>query len=541
MAAGQPEVTLPAGTISGGYCADTGVKLFQGIPYAKPPVKELRFMPPQPLEGGFPGGRLNATTPPSACIQFDDSGSGAPPSEDCLYLDVYVPAAPNGNGKPWPVKVYSYGGANVFGDLAYGMYDACHLATDAVVVTFNYRLGPLGFLGLAAAGIRGNMALQDHVAALEWVRAGIAAFGGDPRAVVLFGQSAGADNAFVVSALPRAPALLDGAVLQSGGGSEVLTLEEAQRIAASYVGVLGCATNDLKCLQGKSAQELVEAYPKTPVFQKNSLLRQLYGVQWPNTTSIALAIVDGEFIKEQPLETGALVPILAGSTEGESSFFIYPYYQAIGAADKLTEQNYTDYVSLWGPFAGAIRERYPFSHFATPEWTESEAVLRGMYHLSTVVAFTCPAQKALEAARRNGVPAYAYRFGLRPTCPWIQVGDVAVPGPDSRRLSGPMHTAEVPFVFANMDRQPFGRGTCNYTAREKSVSRMMVRAWTSMAQKGSPSSCAQEWPGYDVCERQGVYVGDDGTPVERIDFDECDFWNPIWEQIGGYKMPAKNC
>lgn len=81
-AAALPEVKLHAGTVSGGYCADTGVKLFQGIPYAKPPVNELRFMAPQPFEGSYPGGHLNATTPPAACIQFDGSATGAPPSED---------------------------------------------------------------------------------------------------------------------------------------------------------------------------------------------------------------------------------------------------------------------------------------------------------------------------------------------------------------------------------------------------------------------------------------------------------------------------
>lgn len=125
------------------------------------------------------------------------------------------------------------------------MYNACHLATDAIVVTFNYRLGPLGFMGLASAGIKGNMALKDHVAALEWVQANIDCFGGDRRQVVYFGQSAGADNGFVISALPQAKKLLAGAVLQSGGGSESGAFEEAQSIAASYVDVLGCATTDV--------------------------------------------------------------------------------------------------------------------------------------------------------------------------------------------------------------------------------------------------------------------------------------------------------
>ncbi|KAJ3494902.1 hypothetical protein NLG97_g3776 [Lecanicillium saksenae] len=314
-AATQPAVKLRAGTISGGYCDDTDVKLFQGIPYARPPMKELRFMAPQPFEGQYPGGHLNATTPPAACIQFDNSGTGAPPSEDCLYVDVYVPAKPNKHNRPWPVKVYSYGGSNVFGDLAYPMYNACHLATDAIVVALNYRLGPLGFMGLADAGIQGNMAIKDHVMALEWVQANIDAFGGNRHQVVLFGQSAGADNAYAISALPQAKKLMTGAVMQSGGGSELVGFKDAQDIAASYVGVLGCATNDLRCLQSKTTDELVDAFPKTPAFRTNTLLSRIYHVQWPNTTNINLPILDGDLFTDEPLKTGPKVPIIAGSSK----------------------------------------------------------------------------------------------------------------------------------------------------------------------------------------------------------------------------------
>lgn len=162
-----------------------------------------------------------------------------------LYVDVYAPKKLRKHNKPWPVKVYSYGGSNVFGDIAYGMYNACHLATDAIVVTFNYRLGPLGFMGLEDAGIKGNMALKDHIAALEWVQANIGAFGGNKHQVVLFGQSAGADNSFVISALPQAKSLIKGAVLQSGGGQDMTPYKLAQEVAASYVGVLGCKTTDV--------------------------------------------------------------------------------------------------------------------------------------------------------------------------------------------------------------------------------------------------------------------------------------------------------
>lgn len=178
--------------------------------------------------------------------------------------------------------------------------------------------------------------------------------------------------------------------------------------------------------------------------------------------------------------------------------------------------------------------------FHTSEWTESEAAVRGISHLATIVSFTCPTQKALEATRHNGVAAYSYRFGVTPSCPWILVGSSEIPDAYSRHLSGATHTSDVPFVFANMDKQPWGRGTCSYSQNEKMISSVMVAAWTGMATRGHPSTCLQKWPVYDVCERMGPHMGN-GTPIKRLDFDDCEFWNPIWEKIGGYRMPAKTC
>lgn len=130
------------------------------------------------------------------------------------------------------------------GDIANPLYNACNLAVDAVVVAFNYRLGPLGFLGLHAAGIKGNMAIHDYLLALEWVRENIAAFGGNPNKVVIFGQSAGADNVFTVSALPQARKLISGAILESGGGIDLIPPHIAQYSGTSYAETLGCSASD---------------------------------------------------------------------------------------------------------------------------------------------------------------------------------------------------------------------------------------------------------------------------------------------------------
>lgn len=129
--------------------------------------------------------------------------------------------------------------------LNYGVYNGGHLAKDAIVVTFNYRLGPLGFLSLNKAGIQGNMAIQDYLMALRWVENNIEHFGGDRSRVALFGQSAGADDAFVVSTLAESKKLLSSVILQSGGGQDLLSLENAQTAGASYADALHCAPEDV--------------------------------------------------------------------------------------------------------------------------------------------------------------------------------------------------------------------------------------------------------------------------------------------------------
>lgn len=161
-----------------------------------------------------------------------------------MYLDAYTPA--NAASKSnLPVKIFAYGVSNVAGALSYPLYDGCNLATDAVVVSFNYRLGPLGFLSLDSAGIKGNMAVHDYIAALNWVKENIAAFGGNNEKMVLFGQSAGADDTFAFSALPQARGLVSSVILESGGGQDLTPYETAQLAGSSFAATLGCSETDV--------------------------------------------------------------------------------------------------------------------------------------------------------------------------------------------------------------------------------------------------------------------------------------------------------
>ncbi len=143
------------------------------------------------------------------------------------------------------MKVWAYGGINQVGGTSYSLYDANHLATDSIVVEFNYRVGPLGFLGLESAGVQGNIAIHDALAALKWVQKSVESLGGDKSRVILFGQSSGADDTFVISSLPEAKNLVSAIIAQSGGGQVLTPYNVAQEVGASYAASLSCSRKDV--------------------------------------------------------------------------------------------------------------------------------------------------------------------------------------------------------------------------------------------------------------------------------------------------------
>ncbi|KAM6483942.1 Carboxylesterase [Trichoderma sp. SZMC 28011] len=532
-----PTVHLSSGTILGNTCKHTPVKQFQGIPYAHPPVGHRRFMPPELFNGRYPNGHLDATKPPPACIQWGSAFdvTDTPLSEDCLYLDVYVPQHATSKSS-LPVKVFAYGGGNDGGAITYPLYDSCNLATDAIVVKFNYRLGPLGFLALPGAGIRGNMAIQDYLAALTWVKHNIKAFGGDSAKVMLFGQSAGADDTFVVSTLPEAKHLISAAVMESGGGQDVAPYKTATYTGQSFAKTLNCRSDDLCCLQSKSVKQLIQAHSQTPALidptTNGGLLATVLGIDLPNITSLDSSVLDGEIIKHQPLSVGSQVPIIIGQNELDSSLLTLPVYFS-SSSNVLTESNYTDFLSQWGPSSSSISKTYPLSLFNTTGST-SFAVVAAITHITTVSSFICPGYKALRAAK---APAYAYRFNRTLSCPWLDEDGQPFPSADLASFFGSTHTAELPFVFGNMDNQPFGNGTCNASKQDRRISASMIGAWTALAERGNPETKSVKWPRFDAHANRGVYIQDSITPAE-LDFSECEFWDQIWAAMGGVNFTA---
>ena len=225
--AASEQVTVASGMLEGSV--ESGVSSFKGIPYAAPPVGDLPWRPPQPVTPW--AGVRSATAYGSDCAQLPFPGDaaplGTPPAEDCLVLNVWRPA--ERPAEKLPVMVWIYGGGFVNGGSSPAVYDGSPFARRGVVfVSFNYRLGRFGFFGHPAlakespSGPLGNYGYMDQIAALRWVQANIAAFGGDPGNVTAFGESAGGGSVLMLLTSPRAKGLFHRAIIESGGGRDGL-------------------------------------------------------------------------------------------------------------------------------------------------------------------------------------------------------------------------------------------------------------------------------------------------------------------------------
>jgi carboxylesterase type B len=263
VAALTTSVQIDAGTLLGGVCSNTDAVYYKSIPYARPPVGNLRFAAPQPYREKYPGGKRNATKPAPACIQFGSAFSyNDNNSEDwSVSSRTLLPLALTNQfivftliSGPRPMQLVSqlvlfvHGSmaVNTAGGISDPLYDGCNVpSTGAIMVSLSYRIGPLGFLALESAGIGGNQAIEDLLLGLEWIKHNIAAFGGDPKRVMLHGQSAGAVDSFTVATLPQAPSLINGVILQSGGGRDAVLKDHAEALGEAYALGLNCSVTNV--------------------------------------------------------------------------------------------------------------------------------------------------------------------------------------------------------------------------------------------------------------------------------------------------------
>lgn len=456
----SPLAALRQGSAQGN--TEDGVNQFLGLPFAAPPLGELRWRPPQPPTAWQ--GVRNATTLGYACPQLPGAYSQRPTDEDCLTLNVYAPEAPQST--PRPVLVWIHPGSLTMG--SGGDYDGKALARRAnvVVVTINYRLGALGFLSTPALlqeGSPPNQGLQDQQQALRWVQENIQAFGGDARNITVAGNSSGSASICGHLASPSSGGLFQRAILQSGPCVLLRTrpLEQANNQGNAFAEKMNCPSGatQMSCLRNRSAQELIAAAgdgldllqtanPWSPVIDGTTIPRNLTDM-----------IREGAFHK---------VPVLLGTTSDEGRFFVsYTFHQKLGRAMTTVDHKSASDVMTGSTFAGSTaRLLYPASGYPNIDLAMSA--------LMTDSGFACP---ALSDARRlsRHTPVYTYEFS-----------DTQAPAPtDPFFKLGAYHTAELQYLFG----QPVFATQVNSApnAEQKRLADQMVAYWSAFANHGDPN------------------------------------------------------
>jgi para-nitrobenzyl esterase len=482
----DPIVSTLSGQVRGR--TTDGVSAFLGVPYAAPPVGARRLRPAQPVESWTGIRDATALGPEPPQPQFggaDPTGliyDPAVPGDDCLNLNVWTPD-PGAAGLP--VMVWSPGGA--FHYNSGGSYDGSRFARDGVVlVTINWRTGADGFLYLGDGDDGANLGLLDQVAALAWVRENIAAFGGDPDRVTLFGESAGAMSIGDLLSMPRAEGLFRRAVLQSGAAHQVIPAAEAARIGARFAEMLGVPASREAIAQVPVARFL-EAQASIDAELLSSPDPARWGTEVVASVMPFHPVVDGEILPAPPIER-----IAAG---------------AGGNVDVLVGTNSDDW--RFSPVLGGFIDQI------TPEILAGPVEVYGFW---STAAYGLPAETALpqyRAAHRDGSPgdllaAVMTDWWLR--VPALRLADAHAPYPGATFMYefawrspefggrlGACHALELPFVFDTLDlgRQQMMGGALGDEPPQE-LADTMHAAWVRFARDGDPG-----WPRYDL-ERRAV-------------------------------------
>jgi para-nitrobenzyl esterase len=482
-----------------------GILNFYGLPYAAPPVGDLRWQQPwvaQPWRGV-----RDASSRGHPCMQTAPTGSPADSaSEDCLFVNVSRPATERPgreNGRKLPVMVWIHGGGFVSGSANAVDTSALATAGPAVVVAVNYRLGAFGYLTLPALnaespGDAGSYAVGDLIAALHWVQANAAAFGGDPGNITIFGESAGSVGVCALLASPRSAGLFQRAVMQSGPCSWALpSLPAAEQTGTVLAERLGCTVvaTAAGCLRGLPAQTIVAAQG-----EEGDILRPFPWAPAVGGPILPQGIVDtfrsGPFAK---------VPVLIGTVRDEGWEFTRNWMEQ-GAP--ITDDRFTDIVRTHFPDrVGPVLAAYP---------PGSAPARERLARLITDAMFTCPSTTTAALLAAQGVPVYMYEF---------DVPDERPPTPDAP--PGASHGRDLKYLF------PTGNGELGPVAR-KALSAAMVGYWTRFAAVGDPNGDggggASAWPRLDPRnlltgnDRMQLYAGAIRPAAGTWAAHHCDLW-----------------
>lgn len=463
----MPEAAVETGKLRGAVSG--AVAAFKGIPYAAPPVGPNRWRPPQPAARW--SGVRDATRYGADCMQLPFPGDAAPlgvtPAEDCLYVNVWKPAR---GGRRLPVMVWIYGGGFVNGGSSPEVYDGSRFAENGVVfVSFNYRVGRFGFFAHPALtkesqdGMLGNYAFMDQIAALQWVRRNIAAFGGDPNNVTIFGESAGGMSVLTLMTSPAARGLFHKAIVESGGGRNLLgpmrKVSEAQGALGSGESV-GLAFAQKMGVEGADAKalEALRALPAEKIVDGLNMASM-------NTPTYSGPMIDGKIVVEtveQAFLGGrqAKVPFIAGANNMD-----------IGFSFARTLED------VFKPF-GELRARAEAAY--NPDG-RGDARAVG-YQAAMDRMMIEPARFTVRKMAEAGQKAFHYRFSY-------------VAESMRKEWPGAPHATEIPYVF-NTVKVKYGE---KLTPADQKMAEMVHAYWVDFVKKGDPNGGGRPaWPACDA-------------------------------------------
>jgi para-nitrobenzyl esterase len=512
----SPVARLESGKIRGEAVDVNGTKVevFRGIPFAAPPVGKLRWRPPQPVKP-WKGVRESIAFAP-ACLQPSELSYGyvfKQQSEDCLYLNVWT--ASRDVAEKRPVMVWIHGGGNTIGGASAPFYDGRYFAANGVAfVSIQYRLGAFGYLAhpaLTAEAKRldghaasGNYGLMDQIAALEWVQANIAGFGGDRDCVTVFGESAGAANITYLMASPAAKGLFHRAIAESGYfGENTLLLDRdsgrtntsAHRNGIDFVRKLGISGD------GARAVKSMRAVPADKILEVPVSIASMPGGGSAGERPFRFGpVVDGNILLRPPDEVWASgqmrrIPFIAGSLLDDGSVFSRtdPVKSLLGYEIVLR--------AVFGSESARAMEIFPAKN--------NEEVRSSVHRLLTMMAFRAPARRLVRWIEAAGGDSWLYLFSRNP-----RVGQAA--------QAGVIHGLEIPFVFNTLP------AVSSKTDRDLATD--MLRRWVNFARDGDPNGkqdadnqVKPPWPKYRKAEDEHLEFADRVRAESGLDKEACDF------------------
>ncbi|XP_015216407.1 cholinesterase [Lepisosteus oculatus] len=502
------------------------VTAFLGIPYGQPPVDNLRFKKPVPSKPWT--GILDATKYPNTCYQYIDKAFPGFPgaemwnpntmlSEDCLYLNVWVPSP---KPRDAAVMVWIYGGGFSTGTSSLDVYDGKYLTytENVIVVSMNYRVGALGFLSLPGNDeVTGNAGLFDQRLALMWVTGNIAAFGGDPKSVTIFGESAGGASVNFHILSPGSHPFFSRAVMESGSINSpwaALPASISQNRSLTLAELLGCPVKDdadvIACLRKKDPQEIVDK--QFTVMKESPLV----------STSFAPTI-DGDFLTDSPdvlIFSGQFkkTDILLGVNKDEGTYFLVYGVPGFSKDNEslITREQFLSGVKFVLPHFSEIgREAAIFQY---TNWTDEFNPENNRDALSGIVGdynFVCPLLAFTQKYVEFGNKAFLYFFDHRST---------RVAWPD---WMGVIHGYEIEFVFG----LPLNR-SLGYTGAEEALSRRVMNYWANFAKTGDPNGQSSQWPAFSSKSQEYITLNTKSPQIHgMLRVQLCKFWNSFLPKL----------